>query len=112
MRHRTEVKQGDAGIECEFNGNIVSSACVFRRYGWSDPGCVWNFVGIGRPSARLLPDGLAWNVARSDDHRKYKLVGAVFVFECLQVADGDGDLLAGHNVGHRLRKDVRALLVE
>ena len=68
-------------------------------------------VSGAQPPA-CLPVGLARDVARGDDHGKYELVGAVFVRECLQVTDGNGDLFAGENVGHGLREDIRAFLVE
>ena len=54
----------------------------------------------------------AGTVTRPDDHREDEFVRAVLVLQRLDVADLYDDLLAGHDVGDRLREDVRPLLVE
>ena len=56
--------------------------------------------------------GRAWNVTRPNNHRKDEFIGTVFVFQRLDITDRDLDLLAGKNVGDRLRKDVWTLLIQ
>jgi hypothetical protein len=109
---RTYLHQGHAGVDGEFDGDVVPGARALGRNRRRDFGGVRNLVGVRRPAAALLADSFAGDVSGADDHGKYKLVGTVFVFEGLQVSDGDGDLLARQDVGHGLGEDVGALLVE
>src|SRR4029077_19642482 len=92
--------------------DVVSGASALRCQVRGDFGGVGNFVGVGSPAASLFANRFARDVARADDHGENELVRAILVFERLQIADGDGDLFAGQDVGYRLREDVRTLLVE
>ena len=48
--------------------------------------------------------------AGADDHREMPFVPAIRIRQRVEVADVDVDLLAGLDVGDRLRKNVRTLL--
>ena len=62
---------------------------------------------VGRGHVRSTGD-----IARPDDHREVVRVDPILPFQILDVADGDGHLLAGLDVGDRLCKYVGAFLIE
>src|SRR5215471_18346455 len=77
-----------------------------------DPRCIWDAIGIGSPSASLLTCCRSWNVPRTNNHWKDKLIRSVIVLQRFDIADCYGHTFAGHDVGDRLREYVRTLLVQ
>src|SRR5207302_1069034 len=112
VRFGTDILNGDAGIEREFHRDVVTGARAFGGDPRGDVRCVRNAIGVGRPAAALMAGRLSGNIARADHQRKYEFVGAFFIAQGFDVADGDGDLFAGQDVGDRLREDVGTLLIE
>src|SRR5882724_11486530 len=77
-----------------------------------DAGTIRHAVRVWRKAVALGTFGPTRNVTWSNDHGKNKFVRTIFVFQSFDVADRDFDLLAGQDVGHGLREDVRTLLIQ
>ncbi len=90
----------------------MTGAGAGMRNGRSDMRGVRHTVRIRRPAAALFAGRVAGDIARPHNHRKTKLVCPRVVPERFDVANSDFDFRAGRDVCHRLRKDVRPLLVE
>ena len=113
VRRRTQILNGHAGIERHRDGDVVSGARAGRRDRRRDLRSIGNFVRIRSRASALMSNGCgSRNVARSNHHRKNKLITAIFVFEPHNVTEGHVHSLARRNVSDRLRKNVGPLLVK
>src|SRR3712207_2234034 len=111
VRDGLQILNGEARVERDFDRDVVARARPLPRDGRRDARGVGHAVCAARVNVRLRLRR-ARHVTGADDRREGELVSAAVVLESLDVAYRDRHALARHDVGDRLREDVRPLLVQ
>ena len=109
---RLDEPQRQARVDRQRDRDVVARPGAFCRHLRRDPVGIGHLVGgRGEPKTRRTSRGPR-HVTRSDDGGEHELKQALFPLHGLAIRDRDLHLRPRHDVGHRLRENVRPLLVQ